>query len=384
MTKNVLLVSFSAFFADMGYQSAIALFPIFLVTVLGASASTFGLATAAAFGIGSFFGYLGGLMSSRFNDKHIAILGNALIPLISLMGLTASPLIAAALFSGGWWARNFRSPSRRVILSNATTVKNRAKAFGFLHALDIGGGALSIVMLLALIMIGIALKTILLLTIIPLVISTMLLFFIKEVKTGMANAKGKLAYITRKIKVRGNAYKGIIIATSLYGFSSYTFGFPILTISHVSNDLFGIGAYGIYLGVSAIAGYFIGTRGWNKIRALSLAGYVLSGLGTLIIGIGYMLQLGLASLFLGVIVMGSGLGAIETLEPTLISLIKSSKDIGRGMGAIAGSRSLGIFSANLIMGLLYVINPAESYIYAAIVAIIAGAIVLVSGKGFKI
>ncbi len=87
MTKNVLLVSFSAFFADMGYQSAIALFPIFLVTVLGASASTFGLATAAAFGIGSFFGYLGGLMSSRFNDKHIAILGNALIPLISLMGL---------------------------------------------------------------------------------------------------------------------------------------------------------------------------------------------------------------------------------------------------------------------------------------------------------
>ncbi|MHB1830082.1 MAG: MFS transporter [Candidatus Micrarchaeaceae archaeon] len=383
MTKNVLLVAFSAFFADMGYQSAIALFPIFLVTVLGASASTFGLATAAAFGIGSFFGYLGGLMSSRFNDKKIAILGNSLIPLISLMGLTSSPLIAAALFSGGWWARNFRSPSRRVIFSNATTAKNRAKAFGFLHALDIGGGALSIVMLLALILMGIAVKMILLLTIIPLVISTMLLFFIKEAKTGIANAKSKLVNITRKIAIKGNAYKGIIIATSLYGFSSYTFGFPILTISHVSNDLFGIGAYGVYLGVSAIAGYFIGSRGWNKIRTLSLAGYVLSGLGTLIIGIGYILQLGLASLFLGVVVMGSGFGAIETLEPTLISLIKSPKDIGRGMGALAGSRSIGIFSANLIMGILYVINPGESYIYAATVAIIAGAIVLVSGKGLK-
>jgi MFS family permease len=383
MTKDVLVVSFSAFFADVGYQTAIALFPVLLVTILGASAYQFGIATAAAFGIGSFFGYIGGWMSSKFNDKYVAIFGNALIPLISLMGLTQSPLIAALLFCGGWWARNFRSPSRRVILTEATTKADRGKVFGFLHLLDIGGGALSIVMLLIFVIIGVAFNTIILLTAIPLVISTILLFFTKETKEHLIkDVKKKVGTVTKKMKVDSNTYKGIIIATSLYGFSSYSFGFPILTIAKVSNITLAIAAYGVYLGVSAVTGYFIGSRKWAKIKTLSIAGYVVSGIGTLIIGFGYLLSLGVGSLFVGVTILGFGLGTIETLEPTLITLIKSVKNIGKGMGALAGSRSLGIFSANLIMGILYVLNPAASYLYAAVVSIIAGAVVLGFGKDF--
>lgn len=387
MTKDVLLVSFSAFFADMGYQSAIALFPVLLVTILGATASEFGLATAAAYGVGSFFGYIGGWMSSKFNDKYIAIIGNALIPLISLMGLATTPLLAAAFFCGGWWARNFRSPSRRVILVEATTEKDRGKVFGFLHLLDIGGGAISVILLLIFVIAGVQISVILLLTAIPLIISTLLLVFTKNLKENKENAlsaiKNRFAKVTKKMKIANKTYKGIIIATSLYGFSSYTFGFPILTIASVSNITLAIAAYGVYLGVSAVTGYYIGSRKWNRIKTLSIAGYVLSGVGTLIIGFAYLLGLGVPALFVGVAILGFGLGAIETLEPTLISLIKSTKDMGRGMGALAGSRSFGIFGANLIMGILYVINPAESYLYAAVVAIIAGAIVLIYGKGFE-
>ncbi len=386
MTKDVLLVSFSAFFADVGYQTAIALFPILLVIILGASASSFGLATAAAFGVGSFFGYLGGLMSSRLNDKYVAILGNALIPLISLMGLTQSPMIAAVLFCGGWWARNFRTPSRRVILVEATTNRDRGKVFGFLHLLDIGGGALSIVMLLVLILYGIAIDTILLLTIAPLVLSTVLLVFTKETKRMegfVSSAKKKAMELTKKVKIKRSTYKGILIATSMYGFSSYAFGFPILTIAQVSNVTFAIASYGIYLGVSAITGYYIGSRLWNKIKTLSMLGYVLSGLGTAVIGLGYLLGVGVAPLLLGVAITGFGLGVIETLEPTLISFLKELRDVGTGMGALAGSRSFGIFSANLIMGILYVLSPAASYLYSSVVAIIAGIIVIVYSRGFK-
>ena len=378
ITKNVTLIAFSAFFADLGYQAAIALFPIFLVSVLGAQASVFGVATAIAFGIGSFFGYIGGIAGAMFGDKRVAILGNSLIPLISLMGLASSPTIAAALFSGGWWARNFRSPSRRTMLVNSTRNADRGKAFGFLHALDLGGGALSVLVLLVLMIAGAAISTILLLTMIPLAASTALLFLVDEVKSGAQKVKKKVRSIKAVTGIGKGTYKGIILATALYGFSSYTFGFPILTIAHVSNDLLGIGAYGIYLGVSAASGYYIGSRKWRKTRSLSLAGYAMSGLGTLTIGLGYMMHLGVASLFVGVIALGFGLGAIETLEPTLISLIKNKSEVSRGMGALAGSRGIGIFSANIIMGILYVINPSDSYIYAAIVALVAAAIVLVS------
>ena len=63
--RNVLLISFSAFFADMGYQLVIAGLPYFLVVVLGAPVIIFGLAEALNYGIGSIFAYFGGRLADR-------------------------------------------------------------------------------------------------------------------------------------------------------------------------------------------------------------------------------------------------------------------------------------------------------------------------------
>ncbi len=384
MSDNVLYVSFSAFFADLGYQTAIAVFPLFLVGILGASPSQFGIASAVAFGIGSFFGYIGGLMSDRLNDKYVAIIGNALIPLISLMGLAESPTVAVMLFAGGWWARNFRSPARRAMLVDSSTPSNRSTVFGFLHMLDIGGGVLSIAVLLVLITLGISYSKILLLTAIPLVISTLLLFPARKTKRSEEKVTVKKAVSdTKKSRSSSSTYKGIMIATAMYGFSSYSFGFPILTIDKASTPFLAILAYGLYLAVSAGTGYYIGSRKWNRIRTLGILGYMLSGLGTLVLALGYFFNEGIFSLYIGVALLGFGLGVIETMEPTLISFIKSIKDVGRGLGALAGYRSLGIFAANLIMGLLYVLSPAASYLYSAVVAVIAGFVVLFAGQDFE-
>ncbi len=384
MTKDVFYISFSAFFADLGYQAALAIFPIFLVVTLGAPASAFGTANAIAFGIGSAFGYLGGLMSDRFSDKKVAIFGNALIPLISLMGLASNPTTAVLLFSGGWWARNFRTPARRAMLVKASAKEDRGKSFGFLHALDIGGGMLSVAFVLVMAYIGLAYSTILLLTVLPLIVSTILLFFTRETRKAAHAAVAKAKSVARGTRIAGSTYKGIIISTSLYGFSSYSLGFPILTIAQSSNALLGIGSYGVYLGISAVVGYKIGSmKALNKVGALGILGYVLSGLGTLILALGYALHESVLMLYIGVAVLGFALGVVETLEPTLISFIKGVRELGRGMGALAGSRSFGIFFANLIMGVLYVINPFDSYVYATTVSLVAGALMLYLGRGFK-
>ena len=380
MNKDVLLVSFSAFFADLGYQAALALFPIFLVTTLSAPVSYFGYANAFAFGIGAFFGYLGGIMSDRFNDKYVAILGNALIPLLSLMGLVSSVTVAVLLFAGGWWARNFRTPSRRNMLVSASTESDRGKAFGFLHMLDIGGGMLSVVMLLTLIYIGISYRNILLFTIIPLAISTILLFFTSETKRG--DLKAKLNKARNSKRISSSTYKGIIMATALYGFSSFSLGFPILTIAQKSGSFLGIGSYGVYLGVSSLVGYYRGSRKLNQVKALGILGYILSGLGSFVLALAYLTNQSVIVMYSAVAIMGFALGVIETLEPTLISFIKDIKNLGKGMGSLTASRSFGIFFANVIMGILYVISPFYSYSYAAIVSIIAGLIVLYSGSRF--
>ena len=120
--RNVLLISFSAFFADMGYQLVIAGLPYFLVVVLGAPVIIFGLAEALNYGIGSIFAYFGGRLADRYGYKKISVLGNAFIPILSFTGFAIVPLEAVGTFATGWWMRNLRSPTRRVDMTRGTTV----------------------------------------------------------------------------------------------------------------------------------------------------------------------------------------------------------------------------------------------------------------------
>ncbi|MGC8571778.1 MAG: MFS transporter, partial [Candidatus Micrarchaeia archaeon] len=178
-------------------------------------------------------------------------------------------------------------------------------------------------------------------------------------------------------------FKGVLIATAFYGFSSYSFAFPILTIAQSSNDIFGIASYGIFMGVSAIVGYYIGTKHLNPVKVLAVLGYFISAIGAFLLGYGYAASVSTIIMYAIVALLGFGMGVIETIEPALIALVSKSKREGRSMGALGASRSIGIFTANLVMGLLYTLSPFDSYTYAALVAFCASIILLYFGRSFK-
>ncbi len=383
MNKDILLISFSAFFADLGYQAVQAIFPIYLVITLSTNALDFGIANALAYGGGALFAYYAGLIGVRRSRKWLAVLGSAFLILMPMVGLAINPAIAIALFAAGWWARNFRVPPRRAMLTDSASTKNLGKVFGFLHALDIGGGMVSIAIVLILLGAGTSQNNILLLTAFPIIVSTSLLVMTRDIRRRQKPEGNAVNEEAKGIKIHKSTYKGVILATALYGFSYYSLGFPILTIAQSSNMLLGVGSYGVYLGVSAIAGYYIGSRArLNKIKALGYLGYILSGIGTAILALAYATGSHVGIYYLGVALMGIGLGTVETMEPTIVSLLHKAVPLDKGMGALQGSRSLGLFFANLIMGILYLASPSYSYIYAAIVSIVAGAIVLVAGRDF--
>jgi MFS family permease len=85
--RDVWWISFSAFFADLGYQAVIAGLPLFLVLTLGAVDWLFGLATALAYGGGALVAHGGGRLGDRAGHKRVAVLGNSLIPLLAFTGL---------------------------------------------------------------------------------------------------------------------------------------------------------------------------------------------------------------------------------------------------------------------------------------------------------
>ena len=377
LTKDVLLISLSAFFADAGYQALIAGFPIFLVIYLKAPVYMLGLAMALAYGIGSLFAYVGGRLADRYGKKRIAILGNLLIPILSFTGISSTPVEATALFSSGWWARNFRTPARRAMIGDISSKLDKGKVFGFLNALDVSGGVIAVLYLSIGIYFGVALRLLFLVTIVPLLISSLCLALVRYKGRAQKKENAQEHAIRSKAKIgQDRTYRSVLIATALFGLSFYSMSFPVLTIAQQSTSLYGVASYALFLLLSAVFCYASGALVKKHVSGLALYGYMLAGVGSLVIGLSYHFGLGALGSYFGVAMMGIALGSIETLEPTIISLVKSRFQSGRGMGALTASRSIGLFFANLVLGMLYTLGPLYAYSFAAFMAMLAGTVLL--------
>lgn len=173
--NEVLKISMSAFFADLGYQVAVVMFPLIFVIYLGAPVWLYGVAEAINYGLGAFMGFLGGLLGDSLGRKRIAVLGNALIIIVALLGFSRYWWEALIIFMVGWWARNFRTPPRRAMLTEVVQPSERSRAFGILHALDVAGAVLAITYTTVLLFIKFPIQYLLAITAIPLAISTLLL-----------------------------------------------------------------------------------------------------------------------------------------------------------------------------------------------------------------
>jgi MFS family permease len=79
--------------------------------------------------------------------------------------------------------------------------------------------------------------------------------------------------------------------------------------------------------------------------------------------------------FLGVGLLGVGLGVIETLEPTLIARLAPDAAQGRAMGGLTAARSLGLLLADLLLGALFASHGTVAFLYGAVLAAVAALVI---------
>jgi MFS family permease len=368
-TPDLWRISFSAFFADLGYQAVLALFPLYLVLHLGAPVWVFGVSQALAYGPGALFGYWGGRWGDRYGRRKVALLGNAFLPLLALIGLAGTPWLAVLLLAAGWWARNFRSPPRRALVTESVEASHQGEAFGFLHALDVGGGMLAAVYAFLLLEGGAPYSGILLGTGIPLILSTLILSRVRVGRSPrpsssppppVASPEGDQATASGRWLVGA-----VLAATLLYGFASYSLGFPVLTTAQSTHTpAFGVLVFIAFLGVSALVGLGIGRVRLRRARGLALGGYGVAAVGSGALAVAASGFGGLAIFLVGAGLLGAALGVIETFEPTLLARVVPASRRSREFGRLTAFRSVGLFAANLILGVLFAVNPAYPYLYA--------------------
>jgi len=358
---EVLKISFSAFFADLGYQATVASFPIIFVFYFHAPIFLYGIAEALNYGGGSLMSILGGYLADKYGRKLIAVIGNALIVIVSFTGLAVNYIEALLLFMFGWWFRNFRTPARRAMLTEVTDVNERIEAFGILHALDITGATLAVAYLTVALYFGIKATEILLFTAIPLVISTLLLALVKAGKKGEPKKPEKVAMT-------------IVISTMFFAFTQYSFGFPIITTEEFTHKFYlAVLTYGVFLLSSALFGYIFGKIHLNEYKGLAFLGYLLGG--AVSFGYAFLSPLGIVTIYTLSAIMGIAVASTETFEPTIISKV-SKGEAGTAMGALSFGRSIGMLIGNTAMGFLYQISYSYAYIFAGVMGLIAFSIVL--------
>ncbi len=391
--------------------------PLFLVIDLRAGAAVFALATAIGYGGGAIAGLIGGRLGDRFGHRRVSITGNALIPLLSLVGLFNVAWAAVAFFVAGWWARNLRSPPRRALLARSVPLPgDRGRAFGLLHGLDVGGGMIAALAAATLLGHGWSLSSVFLLTAAPLGVSTLVLACL-VVENPLPTVRERAAAVSPPSLpaealvqapppmpaealvapldasstgvnvvqfadgqgISSQAHRtrvGVLVASALFGFSFYSVGFPVLTVSQSSHSLVsGMLVFALFSGVSGLAGFAVGTRRWDAVATLGAGGFGLSALATLGFGVAAYENAGLAALAVAAAALGAGLGVMETVEPTLIAAITPAHRHGAGMGNLAAARSVGLFAGNIAMGVLYVQGELYAYAYAATAALV-GAVVI--------
>jgi MFS family permease len=387
--RDIWSIALSAGFADVGYQSVLAVFPLFLVIQLHAPVWQYGLAMALSYGGGAIFSLLGSRLGDRIGHKKTALIGNCLIPLLSFSALIANPAWAIGLLTGGWWARNFRSPSRRVMLSEAIKEEeHRTTVFGFLHALDVGGGATAALLVIIALHYHLQFKYLFLLTVIPLAASSLSLTRASTGQKRHNHSSNQSGDSPKQQFQHPKEARAIYAASALYGFTFYSIGFPVLTVAQkTKSDISGIISFLVFQAVSAATGYLLAKRFGKSLVAkfvnLGILGYFVSGIGAVVLILDIHFRLGLPDYLVGLAVLGFALGVIETLEPSLISVVASQGGSGRGFGALSSSRSVGLFVGNIVMGLLYQIGPSWSYTYAAVIALAAAVIVLAAARKLR-
>lgn len=361
-----------------------AVFPLLVVIELGQPAYVYGLLLALSYGVGSLFSLVGGKLGDRHGKKRIALVGNLLIPLMSVSVLFPNVLAIGALFIFGWWARYFRTPARRAWLVEVSDPAHRSKIFGFLHALDVGGGMIAVAYSVVLVLLGAPLQEIVLVTAIPLLVSSAALALARTEPNKEFVAENARLDKEEEEAEEGSrksdsfVFRWLLLSATLFGFSYYALGFPIVTVAQSQGSaVLGILTFGIYLGVSAVAGYVLGSvRSRRPFRTLWTLGYLLAAASSLVIGSSYAFDYGLGLYYLGAAGLGFATGSVETFEPVLTSTLVRSKRLSSGMGWLSSSRAIGLFTSNIVMGVLFTFSQFGSYLYAAVAAFVAAMVLL--------
>jgi MFS family permease len=201
--RNVVTLGGVSLLTDVASEMAYPLLPIFLTTVLGASATALGAIEGVAESTASLLKLASGWLSDRLpGRKPLVVIGYGLASLVKpLIGLTRSAGQVMAIRVVDRVGKGIRTSPRDALIADSVAPSIRGRAFGFHRAADNTGAVIGPLIAFALLRFGhgIDLRRVFLLTAIPAALSVALLVFgLREVPRPASEAREGTAAGTAK------------------------------------------------------------------------------------------------------------------------------------------------------------------------------------------
>jgi MFS family permease len=385
--RPVWILGWVSLATDAATEAVYPLLPFFLTRVLGASAVSLGIVEGAAEAVNSVLKIVSGRMADRSRSKR---------PLV-LLGYGVSSLARPFIAVTRTWEQVFavrvldrigkgvRGAPRDAMLATWATPETRGKVYGFHRAMDHMGAVIgpALASLFLLFYPG-EYRTLFALTIVPGAIAVVLIFFVREERTGTVRTpnEGRSEVRTanevvsdprtRNVAPLPREFKLFMLVLSSFTLGNSTDAFLLLKLTDAAGSARLIPLMWAALHLVKAATSLVGGNWSDRIgrRTVIASGWLVYA----VVYAGFAMSESLPVLFSWFLLYGFYFGFTESTEKALVADLAPSARRGFAFGIYTAVQGLGALAASVLFGVLW-------SAYGAGVAFVAGAALALVSTG---
>ena len=379
LKPQVKLLGLVSLLNDSASEMIYPLLPVFLTAVLGASAVDIGLIEGAADGLASILKYYAGAWSDRLpKRKPLIVSGYTLAALSRALIATATvwPLVLVARLVDRT-GKGIRSAPRDAMIADVTPIEQRGRAFGFHRALDHTGAVIG--PLLALLFLDVAhlpLRTVFYIAVIPGLIGAGVLLLMLREEPRAARPAGA----TQSDAKLPATFWTALLAIALFSLANSSDAFLLLQ-AHAAGVTTGLLPL-LWAAHHVIKSLFSTRAGALSDRIdrrwLLISGWLSYAVIYFIFPSAHSLQFFVVLLVLYAIPFTLSEGA----ERAWVAGFIPSESRGKAFGFYYLANGLCVLAGTILFGALYQhVSVRAAFYTGAVLAVVAGATVLITPKG---
>ncbi len=342
--KKLLTFSLASFLNDLGSDIVSSLWPMFVVSVLGANLAFLGFIDGLGKAVVSISKGFSGYLSDKIRNRKIFVWTGYLMSGASRIGyaLSANALLLVP-FKILDRSGKVRGAPRDAMVASLTEKKHRGTAFGFLRAMDTLGAVAGTIIAFSLLGF-LGYRNLFLLAAIPSLIGGLLIFFfIKEKRKGKLFKGFSFRNLNRNLKV-------FFVAHVLFSFAfmSYSFIMVLARVYGVSEPLlplFYLLFNVVYFSFAYPLGRYSDKIGRKKVLLLSYSIFALLCV--------IAFATNVYSVFLLFILFGFVKAGVDPVTTSFISDLSPAQGRASVLGAFQMAAGLSALPAGLILGMLW-------------------------------